>query len=239
MSRAGRLLELLELLRRNRHPVTGAALAVELGISQRSLYRDIATLQSQGARIDGAPGLGYILRPGFTLPPLMFSEEEVEALSLGAQWVAERTDPKLAEAARSALAKIASVLPSALRGGLDSGTSMVVPGSVGPRNRGDFLPGNPRHGLDLRLAIRDERKLRLAYRDARGQGSSRVVWPIALAYFESVRVVVAWCELRQGFRHFRVDRIEALETLPDRYPRGRLALREEWRKQEGLEAGAI
>src|SRR4029079_12414279 len=80
MSRTQRLLGLLEILRRYRHPVTGAALAAELGISQRSLYRDIATLQSQGARIDGAPGLGYILRPGFTLPPLMFQPEEIEAL---------------------------------------------------------------------------------------------------------------------------------------------------------------
>lgn len=236
MSRAGRLLELLELLRRHRHPVTGAALAAELRISQRSLYRDIATLQGQGARIDGAPGLGYILRPGFTLPPLMFSEEEVEALSLGAQWVAERTDPKLAEAARTALAKIASVLPSALRGRLESATSMVVPFATGPAPEPALPPIDPRHGLDLRLAIRDGRKVSLAYRDARGQGSSRVIWPIALAYFERVRVVVGWCEMREGFRHFRLDRIEALESLPERHPRGRQALMQEWRIKEGIDA---
>lgn len=239
MSRAGRLLELLEILRRHKYPVTGAALAEEVGISQRSLYRDIATLQGQGARIDGAPGLGYILRPGFTLPPLMFSEEEIEALSLGAQWVAERTDPKLAEAARTALAKIGSVLPSALRGRLESGTSMIVPFATGPAPEQPLPPIDPRHGLDLRLAIRDGRKVSLAYRDARGQGSSRVIWPVALAYFERVRVVVGWCELREGFRHFRLDRIESLAPLADRYPRGRQALMEEWRIREGLDPDAL
>jgi predicted DNA-binding transcriptional regulator YafY len=226
MSRARRLLELLEILRRHRYPVTGAALAAELGISPRSLYRDIATLQSQGARIDGAPGLGYILKPGFTLPPLMFSEDEIEALSLGAQWVAERTDAGLAGAARSALAKIASVLPPRLRGDLDASTLVVAP----PRE-----PADTRFGLPLRLAIRNERKIRIGYRDARERTTERVAWPFAFAYFDQVRVVAAWCELRQGFRHFRTDRIESLETLPERYPRGRQALMEEWRKLEGID----
>lgn len=226
MSRARRLLELLEILRRHRYPVTGAALAAELGISQRSLYRDIATLQSQGARIDGAPGLGYLLKPGFTLPPLMFSEDEIEALSLGAQWVAERTDAGLAGAARSALAKIAAVLPARLRSDLDASTLMVVPSAQ---------EAGGRLGLPLRLAIRNEKKIRIGYRDAKEQASERVVWPFAFAYFDQVRVVVAWCELRRGFRHFRVDRIASLETLAERYPRGRQALMEEWRSQEGID----
>jgi predicted DNA-binding transcriptional regulator YafY len=226
MSRARRLLELLEILRRHRYPVTGAALAAELGISQRSLYRDIATLQSQGARIDGAPGLGYLLKPGFTLPPLMFSEDEIEALSLGAQWVAERTDEGLAGAARNALAKIAAVLPPRLRGDLDASTLMVVPSQQ---------PAGGSFGLALRLAIRNEAKIRIGYRDAGERMSERVVWPFAFAYFDQTRVVVAWCELRQGFRHFRADRIASLETLPERYPRGRQALMEAWRKQEGID----
>jgi predicted DNA-binding transcriptional regulator YafY len=226
MSRARRLLELLEILRRHRYPVTGAALAMELGISQRSLYRDIATLQSQGARIDGAPGLGYILKPGFTLPPLMFSDDEIEALSLGAQWVAERTDADLAEAARSAFAKIAAVLPPRLRGDLDASTLMIVPSDK---------PAETRFGLPLRMAIRNERKIRIGYRDAREQVTERVVWPFAFAYFDQVRVVTSWCELRGGFRHFRADRIASLEALPDRYPRGRQALMEEWRKLEGID----
>ena len=226
MSRAERLLELLELLRRHRHPITGAALASQLGISQRSLYRDIATLQAQGARIDGAPGLGYILRPGFTLPPLMFRIEEIEALVLGARWVAERTDDALAEAARSALAKIAAVLPPTQRHELDSSTLLIPPGAI------DGTEG--RHIPALRTAIRSERKISLAYRDARDRESERIVWPFALAFFDSVRVVVAWCEMRQGFRNFRTDRIARLEALPERYPRNRRSLLEEWRKLEGI-----
>ncbi len=226
MSRAQRLLELLEILRRHRHPVTGAALAAELGISQRSLYRDIATLQSQGARIDGAPGLGYILRPGFTLPPLMFQVEEIEALVLGARWVADRTDDTLAQAARNALAKIAAVLPPRQRDDLDSSTLLIAPGAA-RIDQGKDIPA-------LRKAIRGEQKVTLVYRDAQDRESTRTVWPFALAFFDSVRVVVAWCELRQGFRNFRTDRIVRIEVLEERYPRNRQALLEEWRTLEGI-----
>ncbi len=226
MSRAERLLELLELLRRHRHPVTGSALASQLGISQRSLYRDIATLQSQGARIDGAPGLGYILRPGFTLPPLMFLAEEIEALVLGARWVAERTDDALAESARNALAKIAAVLPPSQRHDLDSSTLLIPPGVHDGTQGRDILA--------LRKAIRGELKISLSYRDAQDLESHRIVWPFALAFFDSARVLVAWCEMRNGFRNFRTDRIARLEALPERYPRNRQALLEEWRKLEGI-----
>ncbi len=214
------------MLRRHRYPVTGAALAAKLGISQRSLYRDIITLQSQGARIDGAPGLGYVLRPGFTLPPLMFSENELEALSLGAQWVVERTDAEMSASARSALAKIISVLPPNLRSEIDASTVMVAP-----------IPGPQAmdHDLPMRQAIRKESKMRINYRDGQDRSSQRIIWPMAFAYFEQVRMVVAWCEWRGGFRHFRVDRIQSLETLPERYPRRRQALMEAWRKQEGIE----
>jgi predicted DNA-binding transcriptional regulator YafY len=226
MSRAQRLLGLLEILRRHRHPVTGAVLAAELGISQRSLYRDIATLQSQGARIDGAPGLGYILRPGFTLPPLMFQPEEIEALVLGARWVADRTDDTLAQAARNALSKIAAVLPPAQRDDLDSSTLLIAPGAR-PIDQSNDIGA-------LRKAIRSEQKISLAYRDAQDRESARIVWPFALAFFDSVRVVVAWCELRQGFRNFRTDRIARLVVLKERYPRNRGSLLEEWRALEGI-----
>src|SRR5437660_12795607 len=106
MSRAERLLELIQRLRSHRYPVSGAALAAELGISLRTLYRDIRALQAQGARIDGEPGVGYVLRPGFMLPPLMFSQDELEALVLGSRWVAERADSALRDAARNGIAKI-------------------------------------------------------------------------------------------------------------------------------------
>ena len=125
MSRAQRLLDLIQLLRGYRRPVSGAVLAEALGISLRTLYRDIETLNAQGAQIDGEPGLGYVLRPGFMLPPLMFSEEEIEAIVLGSRWVADRTDAALSGAARSALAKISAVLPPDLKTGLESVAGLV------------------------------------------------------------------------------------------------------------------
>ncbi|MBI3452129.1 MAG: YafY family transcriptional regulator [Rhodospirillales bacterium] len=222
MSHAGRLLDLIQVLRRHRHPVTGRALAAELGVSLRTLYRDIGALQAHGARIDGEPGIGYVLRPGFMLPPLMFSEEEIEALVLGSRWVADRGDSRLGVAARNALAKIAAVLPADLRDDLDASTLLVGPGQ--PIAAGDAeLP-------TIRQAIRTERKLEIAYLDRYAVATRRVIWPFALAFFDRVRVVVAWCELRQSFRHFRTDRVVALAALPVRYPRRRQALAKEWRK---------
>src|SRR5690349_5512918 len=129
MSRAERLLGLMQVLRRHRRPVSGAALARELGISIRTLYRDIATLQAQGADIEGEPGLGYVLKPGFMLPPLMFSEDEIEALVLGSRWVADRGDERLGSAAQNALVKIAAVLPDDLREDLDASALLVGPGA--------------------------------------------------------------------------------------------------------------
>src|SRR6187397_2210277 len=130
MSRAERLLALMQVLRRHRRPVSGATLARELRISIRTLYRDIASLQAQGAHIDGEPGVGYVLRPGFMLPPLMFSEDEIEAIVLGSRWVADRTDAALNRAARSALAKIAAVLPPDLKTGLDTSGLLIGPGKA-------------------------------------------------------------------------------------------------------------
>ncbi|WP_263140311.1 YafY family protein [Pseudomonas sp. RIT-PI-AD] len=225
MSRAQRLLDLLQILRRHRYPITGAALAAQSGISLRTLYRDIATLQAQGAPIEGEPGLGYVLRAGFVLPPLMFSDEEIEALVLGSRWVVRRGDPRLAAAAEDALAKIAAVLPERLRDTLDAGL-LVGPGQ--PVLEGDVdLP-------TLRRAIRQERKLDIRYRDQRETSSSRRVWPFALGYFEQVRMLVAWCELRQGFRHFRLDRIEHMTLCEQRYPRNRQSLIEAWRQSQGI-----
>lgn len=126
-ARAARLLQLLEALRQRRKPVTGAVLADEMAISLRTLYRDIATLREQGAQIEGDPGLGYELRPGFTLPPLMFNADELEALVLGARWVASQAaDPELAQAAQAAMNRIANVLPTELRLGVET-SGLFVP----------------------------------------------------------------------------------------------------------------
>jgi predicted DNA-binding transcriptional regulator YafY len=224
MSRAERLLSLIEVLRRHRAPVSGAKLAEELGVSLRSLYRDIATLQGQGATIEGEAGVGYILRPGFLLPPLMFSESEIEAVVLGSRWVAKRGDDELSLAARNALAKILAVLPPDLRERAESSALIVGPGET-------FAAGDRKIGA-VRKAIRAERKLSISYRGEAGRATRRTIWPFALAYFDRVRVIAAWCELREGFRHFRTDRIDALDVVDERYPRRRAVLLKAWREAE-------
>ncbi|MBB6467542.1 putative DNA-binding transcriptional regulator YafY [Aminobacter lissarensis] len=221
MSRSERLLDLIQILRRHRRPVSGLTLAGELDVSIRTLYRDIATLQGQGAPIDGEPGLGYVLKPGFMLPPLMFTDEEIEAIVLGSRWVAKQPDTRLSAAATDALAKIAAVLPEDLRDELDA-TALLVGPSVGPT----------RENIDLgviRQAIRAERKIEMNYEDASGAASRRTVWPFALGFFDKVRVMVAWCEMRQDFRHFRADRISDLAATDTRYPRRRAVMLKEWR----------
>jgi predicted DNA-binding transcriptional regulator YafY len=226
MSRAERLLELMQLLRRHRRPVSGAALARELGISLRTLYRDIRSLQAQGAHIDGEAGMGYLLRPGFMLPPLMFSEEEIEALVLGSRWVADRADAELAAAARNLLAKVSAVLPASLRHELDSSALLVGPGAASAA--GDVeLP-------KIRRAIRAQRKVDIRYRDTKGGETRRTIWPFALGFFDQVRVIAAWCELRGDLRHFRTDRITSLDVLKAAYPRARQSLLKEWRENQRI-----
>jgi predicted DNA-binding transcriptional regulator YafY len=226
MSRAERLLDLIQLLRRHRQPVAGARLAEELGVSLRTLYRDVDSLKAQGAHIDGEAGVGYVLRPGFMLPPLMFSEEEIEALVLGSRWVSERADGPLGEAARNVLAKIGAVLPDDLKQGIEASGLLIGPGDRIAAGEGGLAT--------IRQAIRSERKLEIAYADEQGSGTRRVIWPVALAFYDRVRVVVAWCELRAGYRHFRTDRIAALESTAQRYPRRRASLLKEWRTLKGV-----
>ncbi|WP_279022851.1 helix-turn-helix transcriptional regulator [Gibbsiella quercinecans] len=226
MSRTQRLLTLMQMLRQHRYPIAGHTLALELGISMRTLYRDIATLQQQGADICGEAGVGYLLKPGFMLPPLMFSPQEIEALVLGMRWVSRRGDSQLADAANHAQAKIAAVLPAALRDDLDSSTLFIGPVDATPV-ADDVM-------VLVRALIRQERKCVIQYVDAEGRASERVLWPFAIGYFEQVQLLVAWCELRQTFRHFRLDRIGQITVLEQRYPRRRRALLKDWRQQEGI-----
>jgi predicted DNA-binding transcriptional regulator YafY len=226
VARSQRLLELIQVLRRHRRPVSGQTLSDELGVSLRTVYRDIQTLIGQGASIDGEAGVGYVLRPGFVLPPLMFSDEEIEALVLGSRWVARRTDEPLARAAANAIAKIAAVLPDDLRDSIEGNGLLAGPGPEPEPTPIDLAP--------IRQAIRTERKLVLHYADAKGGRTKRTVWPVALGFFDRVRVLAAWCELRQDYRHFRTDRIVTLRLTDKRYPRRRHAMMQEWRKIEGI-----
>lgn len=200
--------------------MSGRALAEELGVSLRTLHRDVATLQAQGARIEGEPGLGYVLRPGFLLPPLMLSEAEVEALLLGARWVSSFADRPLAAAARDALAKVEAVLPPQVRDGAGA-----VPLRVGPPASA-HLAAEDLSGL--RDAIRRERKVQLRYQGGDGRESLRVIWPFAIGYFTTGRILVGWCEAREGYRHFRTDRVLEVRTLEEPTPRRRAEMLKEW-----------
>ncbi|MDO6581588.1 YafY family protein [Photobacterium sp. 2_MG-2023] len=220
--RTERLLQLLQILRQHRQPVSGQRLADELNISIRTLYRDIATLQAQGAQIDGEPGMGYVLKPGFFLPPLMLTEAEISAIMLGVRWVSAFGDVPMASAADSALAKVTAVLPADLVQGANE-----VPLRVGS-------PAElATEDLTLfRKAIRLERKLAIRYRAADGKESNRVIWPFAIGYFAQGRILAAWCEQRQDFRHFRTEWVADALMMDQRYPRRRHALFREWRGKE-------
>lgn len=224
MSRAERLLGLIEELRRHRRPVAGNVLAEALGVSIRTLYRDVASLRAQGATIDAEPGLGFVLRPGYMLPPLMFPDDEIEALVLGSRWVAERADPRLAEAARNALARIGGALPAEVAERLDATHLVVGPPSTPVRDTVDLTV--------VRAAIRSERKLRIIYRDSGGRETVRLIWPFLLGFFDGARLVTAFCELRQDIRHFRTDRIASLDETGIRYPRRRHELLKAWRETD-------
>lgn len=227
MSRALRLNQLLQVLRRHRRPVAGQALAEELGISLRTLYRDIETLREQGADLRGEAGVGYQLEPGDVLPPLTLPPAEIDALVLGLRWVAARTEPALAEAARDALARIAHVLPAARREALrDSGLR------AGPSRTTAKVP--PARLQAVREAVGTQQRLQFAYEDAQGRRTERVVWPFALGYFDEVPMLAAWCEGREDFRHFRLDRIRHVRALEEHYLVPRATLLRRWQKAQGI-----
>jgi predicted DNA-binding transcriptional regulator YafY len=222
MRRADRLFQIIQILRRSTRPVTAAALAEELEVSKRTVYRDVADLIGQRVPIEGEAGLGYLIAADYDMPPLMLTPDELEAVTLGAQWVAGRSDKALSNAARDVIAKIAAVVPERLR-------SFIVESSVGVKP----TVAEPAKGVDpshLRSAIRESRKLRLRYRSEAGEETERTVWPVILGYAETTRMLIAWCELRQGFRHFRTDRIIEVETLDESIGLRRGELRRRWQR---------
>lgn len=225
MRRADRLFQIIQLLRRVRRPITADAIAAELETSKRTIYRDIADLMGQRVPIRGEAGIGYVLEDGFDLPPLMLTPDEIEAAVLGAQWVERRGDPALVKAAANLIAKIATAVPERLR------PYVLEPATAAPPVR-HALPD----GLDmasLRAQIHAGRKIALRYRDDQGRESQRKVWPITIGYLHTVRILAAWCELRQDFRHFRTDRVAAAEFLDERYPERPAVLRAKWYRTLG------
>ena len=211
--------------------MTAEAIASELETSKRSVYRDIAALMAQRVPVRGEAGIGYVLDSGFDMPPLMLTSDEVEAAVLGAQWVAGRGDPALARAARDLIAKIAATVPERLR-------PVVLEPALGAPRSWNVLPET----LDMaamRGAIHSARKVALHYRDEKETETRRTIWPFQVAYRETTRIIIAWCETRDDFRMFRTDRVLLAEVLEDRYPARPAALRAKWRaylrEQYGVE----
>jgi predicted DNA-binding transcriptional regulator YafY len=234
MRRAERLFQIIQILRRSkRHPIRAGDIASELETSLRTVYRDIAQLLAERVPIRGEAGIGYILEDGFDMPPLMLTADEIEAAMLGAQWVMGRGDESLVRAARDLVAKIGAVVPPHLKPlALDS--TLVS-------------PNWKRIALDsvdmakVRASIHAQTKIRIAYGDEQGRATERTIWPIAVSYWELVRVIVAWCELRKAFRSFRTDRVRAADFTAERYPTPRTRLTAQWRKEmaELIERGEL
>jgi predicted DNA-binding transcriptional regulator YafY len=216
MRRGDRLFELIQLLRTATRPLTAGHLAAALEVNVRTVYRDVAALQARRVPIEGAAGLGYVLRD-FDLPPLMFSADEIEAITVGARLVRRTGDVGLQRAAETVLAKVQSVLPAVLREQMRDAPFLIS--DFGAR------------AVDVshvRQAIRERRKLRIAYVNSENKRTKRVIRPIAVAYFVEVTLIAAWCELRGDYRHFRVDRIAELTVLAETFSDQGGALLQGW-----------
>ncbi|NBN76583.1 helix-turn-helix transcriptional regulator [Proteus sp. G2615] len=223
MTRTQRLLTLLQILKENRYPITAEALADKLHISVRSIYRDIESLRNQGAEITAEAGIGYQLKSGLLLPPLTFDINELEALILGLRWVENNTDQELSHSALRAINKINAVITAQHQRLLEKNTLFV------PIHR--IIEINHAIAKDLRLSLREEKKAQIDYQDAKKQLSRRIIWPIAVGYFQDSQVIAAWCELRKNYRHFRLDRIISYERLNDTLPYPKNYLLDRWKKE--------
>jgi predicted DNA-binding transcriptional regulator YafY len=224
MARSDRLLSLVQHLRRHRRPVTADTLARDLEVSVRAIYRDIGVLVASHVPVRGEAGIGYVLDPGFDLPPMMFTPDEIEAILVGMRFVRNRGDTALSRAAEDVIVKVGAVLPQALQPVLFDG-SLYAPGFAAIA-AGQALDMGP-----LREAIRKSLRVSMDYEDAEGKPSHRTVWPFGLAYFNAVQVVMTWCELREDFRNFRTDRIRNM-TIGVRYPVRRAELMRRWKARE-------
>ena len=208
MRRADRLFEIIQFLRR-KDVVRARDLSEALEVSERTIYRDIRDLITSGVPIEGEAGIGYVLKPGFDLPPLMFKEQEIEALVLGARIVESWADAQLAAAASDVIAKIEAVIPDRLRGYM-ANTALLAP----PH---DYMEPIRFDLAELRRALRAQLKVSFFYKNALDKPSQRIVRPLSLAYFGPIWMLAAWCELRRDFRTFRLDRMERFEVLIDRF----------------------
>ncbi|MGX9355429.1 helix-turn-helix transcriptional regulator [Roseobacteraceae bacterium S113] len=223
MARSTRLFEILQHLRRANRPVTAQELAEQLEVAKRTIYRDMAALQAMRLPIEGEAGLGYVLRGGYDLPPLMFDAEEVEAVMLGLALLGRTADPALERAAGRAAAKIADVVPDDM--------ARAAPLKVSQWNA---IPASRVELRQLRIWIREARILEITYTDEAGARSVRAVKPLAILYYVDAVLLAGWCMLRDDFRHFRVDRIESCTPLEGHFEPEFDALFARWQAQSDL-----
>ena len=210
MNKAERLFQLVTLLRARRTAITAETIAEVMAVSPRTVYRDVQALILSGVPIDGEPGIGYRIRPGQHLPPLMFDAEELQALMVGSRMVRAFTDRGLGEAAQRAELKIRSVLTEPLKQRAERQPYRI------PLTAGDDSLREV-HGR-LRLACEERRKIRALYLDENGERSDRILWPLGMIGWSGKWTLLAWCELRRDYRNFRFDRFEILEPLTETYP---------------------
>jgi predicted DNA-binding transcriptional regulator YafY len=214
MRRADRLMQIVQIMRRRGTATTARMLADELEVVPRTIYRDIADLQGSGVPIDGEAGVGYVLRQGYDLPPLMFNANEVDAIVVGARLVIARGDAELARAAMDVLAKMSDVLPERLAAQMRQSTLYATQYGYPQGEEAKVMP-------IVRAAIRGNHKLALAYLDLKDQATERIIWPLAVAYFAQATLIAAWCELRGDYRAFRTDRVKHCTLLDARFdPKG-------------------
>ncbi|MGH1578456.1 helix-turn-helix transcriptional regulator [Planktotalea sp.] len=215
MSRSTRMFEIIQILRNAKGALTADQIGFELEVNKRTVYRDIAALQAMRVPIEGAAGVGYVMRDGYDLPPINFSVEEAEAITVGLALIARTGDQGLIRAARSAVQKLTD----------QTRLSETVFASTWGVDAPDVIDLT-----EVRLAIREERKLLITYQNQKGQQTQRTIWPIAIAYHSEAIVIAAWCELRQSLRHFRPDRVSAYVALETRFVGKGDALRQDWIK---------
>jgi predicted DNA-binding transcriptional regulator YafY len=204
MRRADRLFQIVLMLSRGR-VLTARAIGERLEVSERTIYRDIQDLMSSGVPVEGEAGVGYCLRRGYQVPPMMFDDDELQALVFGADVARSYGDPEMAAAADRILAKVDAVLPERLRPKLES-SRLLVPDMRMSSEIGEALG-------ETRAAINSRHRMFIDYRSESGEATERIVWPLALLYWGRTWTLGAWCELRQDFRNFRLDRMESLRTL--------------------------
>lgn len=217
MSRSVRFFEIIQILRQAKAPVTASALAELLEVNIRTIYRDIASLQASKLPIEGEAGIGYVMRKGFDLPPLMFTQEELEAIVVGLSMLGRSADSGLIKAATSVASKISDVMPE--------NSIIATPHQVSQWNQ---IPASIIQPEELRNIIRQEAEIDVTYTDLQDETTQRVIQPIALFYYIDVILVVAWCKMRNDFRHFRIDRIKNYKLTGNHFTNQGNQLRQKW-----------